>query len=276
MDRNLAVVCTAIGMLAPTALAKPLQCDKTQTHCIAESTDVTIGDQVGIFNDDGQLVAKGEVRAMRGERRAVLIDERFGEIHKNYHLALLDKSSSDENLGRAYSLYRDPAKISVGTEAGYSEVGIGEGNPAAEMSVYAAWRTSSGLQLVTRAVYLAMAGTVTQTTGLVSEQVPMNLTGMGLLGGFGYVAREGKPVSFRGEIAGGVMQVHATIAGDESLVNDGGNNVRVKNGIGPYGRASLGPVLNFDDWHVHLDYAPSLIDQALANTLAAGVSKDLK
>jgi hypothetical protein len=283
MSKKLVVSCAAFSAFAlstPAMASRNLQCDKMQTHCVVgESTDLTIGDKVGIFNDDGELVATGEVRAMRGERRAVLINERHGSIHKNYKLALLDRSEASDASGSnvaAYKVYREPPKVDIGASIGYSTVSIGDGSPATEFSVFGQVRKWGGLQLVGRAVYMAMEGQLTRYTAGGTDNLPISVSGMGLLGGIGYVAREGQTVSFRGELAAGGMDVNATVGGDKSLVDSGQTNARVKNGFGAYGRAALGPVLNMDSWHFHLDYAPSLVYQAFANTLAAGVSKDLK
>jgi hypothetical protein len=279
MFKHLAISLAAFCALAPTALARSLQCDHTQTHCIvAESTDLTIGDKVGIFNDEGELVATGEVRAMKGERRAVLINERHGPIHKNYKLALLDKNEASDASGgvAAYKVYREPPKIEVGASVGFSSVSIGNGSPATEFSVFGQYRKWGGLQLIGRATYLAMEGQLVQYTNSGTQTSPISVSGMGLLGGVGYIARENQLVSFRGELGAGAMMVNATVGGDKDVVNAGETNARVKNGTGLYGRASLGPVLNLDSWHLHLDYAPSLVYQAFCNTIAAGVSKDLK
>src|SRR4051812_23593628 len=101
-------VSVAVSSVATTALSRAeLQCNKLQTKCVAENNKLTIGDQVGIFNEDGELVATGEVNAMRGERRAVQIDKRHGTIRRNYKLAMMDDKSSSANL-TPVKIYRDP------------------------------------------------------------------------------------------------------------------------------------------------------------------------
>jgi hypothetical protein len=267
---------TLLSVAAPAA-AKALQCDKAQTHCVADSTDLSIGDQVGIFNDDGELVASGEVKAMKGERRAVLIEKKHGEIKKHYKLALLDTDTkSDANGVAAYRVYREPAKMTVGASVGYATVQVGDGSPATEMSAYAQWRKWGGLQLIGRATYIGMQGELTHYTDRVTETLPVSMTGIGLLGGVGYTARETKSISFPFEAAVGMMDVNASVGGDRSLINDADTNARIKNGINPYGRWSLGVMYSTESWHMRLDFAESLVSQAFANILVAGVAKDLK
>lgn len=269
---------TAASLLSVPAYAKTLQCNKHQTRCVTEDQELTIGDQVGIFNSDGELVAEGEVKAMKGERRAVLINKRHGAIRRDYKLSLLEGQASDASpSAAAYKIYKEPAKTQVGAELGYSSVSIGGGSPATEFSAFGQMRKWGGMQLVGRFVYEAVEGEVQHDDGdQQGETLPMSMTGIGLLGGAGYVVREGKPISFRGEVAGGAMHVSATIGGDSGLVGEEGSNAKVDNGFNLYGRWTLGAVLNMDIWHVHADVAQSLVKEAFHNTIALGLSRDLK
>src|SRR5690242_19276795 len=81
-----------------------LQCNRKQTKCVTETTQLTIGDEVGVFNPDGELVATGEVTNMKGERRAVVINKRHGSIHGNYNLALLETKPSDAHFASTYKV----------------------------------------------------------------------------------------------------------------------------------------------------------------------------
>jgi hypothetical protein len=72
------------------------------------------------------------------------------------------------------------------------------------------------------------------------------------------------------------MHVSATVDGDAGLVQGSGYNTHIKNGLLPYGRTSMGVLLNFDSWHLSGDLAMSLVSEAYTKALSAGVSKDLK
>lgn len=273
------MVAVAAGMmsLSSVAMAKAeLLCNKKQTKCVADSTRLTIGDEVGIFNTDGEMVAKGEVMAMKGERRAVQINKRYGSVRRDYKLALLETKPGDGGVAN-YAVYKNPAENLIGASAGLSTITIGEGSPAAEYSAFGQHRLDSGLLLVGRAVFTAMEGEVTrygELNGL--ERQPISVSGFGLLGGIGYTVREGKTLAFRGELAAGGMFVSADIGGDADAVNDPNYEARVRNGMNWYGRGSVGLMLNLSSWHVHMDVAQSAIYQASATTLAVGLSKDLK
>ncbi len=276
--RNLLVVLGLASVLSTPAFAreaKELLCNKTQTKCLTESKDLTIGDQVGVFNEDNELVATGEVSAMKGERRAVLIGKRHGSINRGYHMALLEtNTASDASTGTSYKIYREPSKMKVGAGLGYSSWSIGDSSPASEMSVFASWRKWGGMQLVARGVYTAMEGEVTHYGDIQSETLSISMQGIGVLGGVGYIARETKPLSFRGELGVGGMMVNANIDGDKDLIED--SNAHVENGFGAYGRWTLGVIYNIGSWHLHADFAQSLVFEAMANTIAVGVSKDVK
>lgn len=277
MKANLAVLAILAGVAAVPAYGRDgLECNKKQTRCLTETKDLTVGDQVGIFNDDGELVATGEVKGMRGDRRAVLINKKHGSIRRGYNLALLEGQSSDASVGPSYKIYREPAKLAAGGSLGYSSISIGEGSPATEMSMYAQWRKWGGLLLIARGVYTATEGEVSYYTDDGLERAPISMSGVGLLGGIGYTLRDTKPISFRGELGLGTMWVNASIDGDPSMVDEVGSKARVKNGFGAYGRGSIGAVWNLSDWHLHADLAESLVYEALAYTLAFGVSKDVK
>jgi hypothetical protein len=279
--RNFVAVLSLASVLTSPALArddKELQCNKAQTKCLTESKNLTIGDQVGVFNEDNELVAVGEVKAMKGERRAVLINKRHGHISRGYHMALLETNTASDassgSLGSTYKIYREPSKMKMGAELGFSSWSVGDGSPATEMSVFAQWRKWGGMQVIARGVYTAMEGEVTHYGPIDAETLPVSVRGLGLLGGVGYILRETKPLSFRGELGVGGMYVSATADGDADLVED--TNAHVENGFGAYGRWTLGVIYNIESWHIHADFAQSLVYEAMANTIAFGVSKDIK
>jgi hypothetical protein len=268
------VLAATLGV-ASAARAADLQCNKEQTRCLTETKDLTIGDQVGVFTTDGQLVATGEVKSMHGERRAVLIQKKHGAIRKGYTLALLGDRKSDVST-EAYKIYHEPAKVSFGASLGYSTFNIGEGIAAPELSGYGAYRFGPGFTAIGRAVYVSLNGDVTHDDGARGdEQLPLTATGIGLLGGVAYTARESKTIGFRGELAAGGLYVAAAVDGDSGLADDPSAHAKLKNGLNPYGRAAVGAMLNFAPWHVHADAAQSLAHEAMAYTLAIGASRDL-
>ena len=272
------ILSVVVMMLSETAFSRAeIQCNKKQTKCVSDTTQLTIGDSVGVFNDDGELVATGEVIAMKGERRAVQVDSRSGVIQRDYNLALLETKPTDPGFRNAYTIYRDPPKMSVGATAGLSTVSIGAGSPGMEYTVFGQYRVLGGLQLIGRGVYMSTSGEVSHLSDRVGlETRPFAVDGLGLLGGVGYVIREGKTISFRGELGIGGMFVSADVDGDTSLVDSGAYELRMKNGVNPFGRGTAGIMINVSGWHGHIDVAEAVVAQAAESSLALGLSKDLK
>jgi len=270
------IAATALSLISSAAAAKPLQCNSGQTLCVvSDRSDLTIGDQVGVFNDDGQLVATAAVSRMRGNKRSLAIASRTGQIAKGDRIALLDTSAIDGTPPPTYEVYREPAKYQVGASLGYSTIALGTSVPAYELSPYVQMRTWGGLLVIGRAVYASASGETSH--GDVSvEKVPMQMHGIGLLSGLGYEWFTSKPLSLRIEAAVGAMRVDATVDGSSQPVDDGSIDIHVKNGTAPYARWSIGGVYHVgDQWHAHLDFTESLVYQAFAATLVLSMSRDL-
>lgn len=259
------------------ALADDLKCNRSQTECLISSTQLTIGDEVGIFNRDGELVAIGAIKSMKGERRAVAINKRYGQINKGYELSRLERSPSSPEFKSIYKIYREPAKLTVGASLGLASIGIGESSPATEISGYSSWRSWRDVQVVGRATYLRMQGRISgynEADDFGSAAISLN--GFGVLGGAAYTLRQNQPISFRGELGLGLMYVKASIDDDPQLVKKKSYNAKVNNGFGLYSRVAVGAVYNLESWHFSIDFSDSLIHGANAVTIVTGVSKDLK
>lgn len=264
--------------LVAQARAK-LQCNKQQTQCTTESTRLTIGDRVGVFNDEGEMVASGEVMAMRGEKRAVKIGKRHGRIKGDDRLALLDRGTkSDADAGPSYKYYREPSELAIGVTSGMGSMSVGDSAPALEFSAYGQYKLLGGLKGIGRVVYQAVEGEVTRYGDYEgTETSPFSMTGYGVLGGVAYIARENKPTSIRGELGLGLMNVAASIEGAQGLdEKTTGYTTHLENGLALYGRGSLGAMFNFGDWHLTLDGGWGIVHNTNTTVIAAGLLKDLK
>lgn len=273
------VVLTVVAILGgfSSAQAEEIMCNKKQTRCVTESHVISIGDKVGFLNEDNELVAVGQVKGMKGDRRAVLIQKRHGTIYRDHRLTLLGGVESDATDMSAYKIYKRPSELSVGGSLGYSSVNIGEGSPGVETSAYGQWRSWRGINLIGRGVFTQMEGTVQNYSEATVENVPVSATGFGLLGGASYIMRQTKPISFKAEAGLGLMYISASVDGDAGKIGEPGYNTKVKNGFGLYGRWSIGAMYNMGtNWHLHADIVQSLVYEAFANTLAGGLSMDLK
>ncbi len=267
---------SALCLLSPAALAKSLQCNSRQTLCvISGSNDLTIGDRVGVFNEDGQLVATAEVSRMRGDRRSLAIASRTGRIERDDRVALLDTSAIDGAEPVEYQKYREPAKYEIGTNLAYSTITLGDSLPGFEASLYVQMRKWGGWQFTGRFVADAVNGK-TSIADSSSDKVPLTMRGFGLLGGVGYEWLRSQPLSVRVEAAVGAMNVSALVDRSAEPVNDGTADIHVKNGTAPMARWSIGGVHQIGDhWHAHVDLAESIVYQAFSNMISIGLSRDL-
>ena len=267
---------SALCLLSPAAFAKSLQCNSMQTLCIiSDSSELTIGDRVGVFNSDGQLVATAEVSRMRGDRRSLAIAHRTGRIGRDDRIALLDTSAIDGAAPVEYQKYREPAKYEIGTNLAYSTITLGDSLPGYEASLYGQMRQWGGWQFTGRFVADAVSGKTSIADGS-ADKVSLTMHGFGLLGGVGYEWFRSQPLSVRVEAAVGAMKVSALVDGSAEPVNDGTADVHVKNGTAPMARWSMGGVYQMGDhWHAHLDLAESIVYQAFSNMISIGLSRDL-
>ena len=256
-----------------------IQCNKRQTKCLTENSRLSIGDQVGIFNRDGMLVAEGEVTALRGERRTLKIERRHGTIRDNDSLALLeqDKAFGSGSTLSPSNVYREPTALSVGGSLAMGNISIAESSPVFEMSGYGAWRLLGSAQTIMRAVFQRSEGGVAgYREGQVGlETLPIQVTGIGLLGGLSHTSFRMRKISIRTEAGLGTMRVDAKVDGTTDLAEDKGFKTHIENGFQAYGRGTFGGVVNFDEWHLSGDFVFSLVNNAYMQALAFGVSRDL-
>lgn len=267
----------ALSSLSATAATK-LQCNKQQTRCLTQSTRLSIGDKVGIFNDDGDLVAKAEVSAIRGSKRALKIAERHGVIRSDYALALIeyDKAFKSRDAIDSFRVYKAPPEQTIGASYGFGNTLIGGSSDTNEWSAYSEWAWLGDTQLVARGVYQGIEGVVNRSTDEGEEEGALSVRAMGALGGVSYSLWRNHPKSLRTEFGVGLMHISAKVAGDPGLVSNQGFDTSIKNGPQFYVRGSLGGMINFDDWHITADFAQSRFNAAISNFIVAGVSKDLK
>lgn len=272
------LVAAMIAVSHVTAVAgTKLQCNKQQTRCLTQSTRLSIGDSVGIFNDDGELVAKAEVSAVRGSKRALKIAERHGTIRSDYSLSLLefDRAFKSKDAVDSYRIYQAPPERSFGASFGFGNTLIGGSSNTTEWSGYSAWSWLGDTQLLARGIYQHSEGLVVRSTDEGEEEGALSVQGIGALGALSYTMWRNRPKSLRSELGLGVMHVAAKVAGDPGLVENQGFDTAIKNGPQFYVRGSLGGMINLGDWHITADFAQSRFNAAITNLIVAGASKDL-
>lgn len=251
-----------------------IECNKKQTKCMITTNQVTIGDEIGVFNKRGELVARGKIKAMRDDRRALVVERRHGRIQRDSSLALLNRSENGR-IKRNFKVYKRPAKSLAGASIGLATMGIGTGTPSIDASVFGAWRKWD-IQWVARMNYLRAEGEVSRTLFEGIETRPVSVQGVGLLGGAALQILENRTIGFRFEAAVGGFYGQATVAEDAELAAVEAFDVRIANGFDKYVRGSASVLWNAGPMHVDLSVAPTLVHNAFGTTISLGLIKKLK
>lgn len=268
----------ALGLclIADPAFARTLQCNKAQTYCITEDINLTVGDRVGLFNADGELVATATVHGMSGEKRALQIEERNGSISADDQLRLLDDPAEGISVDKqVYQPHKDQADAQYGGMLGLSSFTFGSGATGEEVGAYGQWRKWGNAFLIARANAFTASARVRRYDGVNFVTQNEKASGVGALGGIGYESTQTRPFSVRVEADLGAIDVNSTLGGSSSLSDQNRSDTKMKNGVDLYGRWGLSGVYNLEVWHFELGFAESIIDQAVANTIVFGVSHDI-
>ena len=261
---------------AGNAAAEAIMCNKNQTQCVIENRDFTIGDPIGVLNQKGELVATGRIKAMRGLKRAFIVQKRHGVITGEDRIALLTEGDKGPDTA-TYKIYKEPAKYTVGVNLDYGIVSVASSTPGFTVSPFATSRYRDGFEFTLRGVYAAYSATMSSSDGLESKTLPYEMRQLGLLGGIGYRMLEANPVSFRGELSAGLANIAATVDGDSSLAdNEFRSRAKVKNGWAPMGRWSFGAYYRLKQVITSVDFVQSLAYEALTSGISFGASIELK
>jgi hypothetical protein len=258
------------------AAGETIMCNKNQTQCVIENKDFTIGDPIGVLNRKGEIVATGRIRAMRGPKRAFVVQKRHGLITGEDRIALLGEGEQGPDTA-SYKIYKEPAKYTVGVNLDYGIVSVASSTPGFTISPFATSRYRDGFEFAVRGLYASYSATMSSSDGLESKSLPYEMRQLGLLGGLGYRMLEANPVSFRGELSAGLANIAATVDGDPSLAdNQFRSRAKVKNGWAPMGRWSFGAYYRLKQVITSVDFAQSLAYEALTSGISFGASFELK
>ena len=257
--------------------AANVRCNQEQTLCQIESTRLGLGDEIGFFTSDNELVARGKVEALKGNLRNIKIEKRFGPIKANMEWKPLSDAPTEKAVQEGeFKTYRAPAVWSAGGGYGYSRLGIGDGSTGHEFSGFANWRTWKYFALTGRAALLMASGTVDRNLGAGAESKAFSMFGFGLMPAVSATVLENKLISPRAELGVGLMYISADVGGDAKQVSGKGFNTNVTNGINMFLRGSVEALINLEEWHIQIGVGQSLIAEATGTILYLGAIKDLE
>lgn len=218
----------AITIWPQLAAAYTFKCDPGQRWCYVNTKRMVPGDYVGIFDRSKRLIAIGKVDEIIGETRQIRIIKRYGTIKNNFGLSRIE----DEVVakpGKYYTIYRGPAKLVMGVDAGVASIGIGEGLAGFTVEAHGDYRIAKWLFATGRVYYLYGRGEAAIEEGeFVSREIDMSAIG-GLLGA-AIIAEPVANLYLRAELSVGVAGVFGDTADGVPL--DEAVEGRVSEGFG--------------------------------------------
>lgn len=239
MKRLLALLVVLWGSIS---YAFPFKCDKEQMNCEVQTRRLTVGDKVGIFTSQKQLVALGEVTDIEGSKRVIKITKKWALLLRNHDVEIINDNAF-QNPEAYYTIVTPLPPMSWAAQIGIVNLGIGDGFIGTEVSglfFKHFWRDFSYFG---RLHYLTGKGKASDNLGGASSQ-NVSVSSIGVSGGVSEMILPFAMIAVRldGELGLGMGQV--TLAGgfDEDKVL----NSRFKDGLGVYARGGASAVWRRD------------------------------
>lgn len=231
-----------IGFSAVPLWAMPFKCDKSQNLCEVQTKRMTVGDRVGVFTEDNQLVALGEVTEIRTNSRLVKISKRWGALYRSYEMEIISDEKA-ENPEKFFKILTPLPELLWGANVGIYRLAVGEGfiSPTVEGTVR--WWWQRRLYVVGRLHYLTGSGEASDNLGGAGTR-NVEVTSFGLSAGLSELvaAHEQFAVRLEGDL--GVSQTSLGIDGPfdvEEVINK-----RLSNGTGLFARLGASVVWRRD------------------------------
>ncbi len=215
--------------------AFPFKCDKEQTQCEVQTRRLTVGDKVGVFTTEKQLVAIGEVTDIEGAKRIVKITKKWSLLLRNHEIEIINDNAF-QNPQAYYTIVTPLPSMLWAGQFAIVNLGIGDGFLGTELSglfFKHFWRDFS---YYGRLHYLSGKGKASDNLGGATSQ-DVTMSSMGLSGGISEMLLPFSTIAVRldGELGFGMGK--ATVSGgfDEGKVL----NDRFKDGFAGGGIGSL-------------------------------------
>lgn len=235
MRQRLWLLSLTIGCLLSTpAWAYKVKCNETQTECEVDTKRIVVGDRVGIFSEDGLIVAIGTVKKLKGRARVVHLDKKYAEVKANHELMLI-KDEEAQNPGQFFKFYRKTAEKTFGTSFGLTAMGVGESFTSYDLQFFMQYKMRENFYLVPRGYYMTGKGRAASNDVFI-ETRNLSISSMGLIfGGAGELFSQ-SPLYMRIEGGIGLAKVNASLS-------DGSD---VKNVVDGRIRPGTGPIMRFE------------------------------
>jgi hypothetical protein len=170
---------------------------------------------VGIFTEDGFLVAIGTVKSFKGNVRSIKIDRKYATIGRSHDLILIKDDEADDP-GSHFNLLKPAPEQVVGVGLGLANLGIGEGMMGFDLEGYYQRAWKNNISWVGRGIFMTASGkAVINNDQLQNRSIKLQM--FAAMGGAAYTLFPNRDLSFRGEFSAGFGNVSASSSGDENF-----------------------------------------------------------
>ncbi len=278
MNRNriqsLKIAAIAFAAISPAnAWAEKVRCNDRQSECFVYDKSLALGDSVGVFTRDNELVAIGKVEKIDGGERKIDIDKRYGTIQRSHRLALLE-SDSMSDITKSFSIYKQPSKITAGASFGLSKMGVGLGASGMAVDAFGSYSWRKNFELVGRGSFLSVSGQVNGDIFAPFPEAQFSLMGFGIAPGIAYHHNKNRLWSARAEANIGMMYSIAEVEQDDSILKNYVTDLEP--GFGLLSRVEAMAFYRIGDWQPGAGASYLRVQGIQGFNLSVALSRDIK
>jgi hypothetical protein len=199
------ILMLALLFFSELSFAYSVKCTSEQDVCEVDTKRLVPGDKIGIFSDDGYLIAIGVIEGLKDSgARKVKITKKFARIKKTHDLILIKDEEAEDPL-KYFKTAKPESLHRIGAGIGIHTIGVGEGFTAYGIDSYYdyKWRNMSWIG---RFMFFKGSGEAT-VNKLELETLGIDMQVMGLMGGAAYTFFPNRDMSFRTEGTAGFAKV---------------------------------------------------------------------
>lgn len=231
--------------------AFPFKCDKEQNRCEVQTKRLTVGDKIGVFTSDKQLVALGEVTDIDGGQRIVKITKKWGPLLRNHDIDII-KDEFSTNPESHYTIITPLPPMVWDVQLALVNIGVGDGFFGEEVSGLFLKHFARDLSYYARLSYLTGSGKASDNLDGANAQ-SLKISNIGLTGGLSEMIQPSSTIAVRldGELGVGIGNVKLGGGFNENKVL----NNRFKDGAGLDARVGAAAVWRRDGLQPELGLA---------------------
>jgi hypothetical protein len=258
---------------ASHAHGEKVRCNDRQSECFIYDKSLALGDSVGVFTRDNELVAIGKVEKIDGGERKIDIDKRYGTIQRSHRLALLE-SDSMSDITKSFSIYKQPSKITAGASFSLSKMGVGLGASGMEVDAFGSYAWRRNFELVARGSFLSVSGQVNGDIFAPFPEAQFSMMGFGLAPGVAYHHNKNRIWSARAEANLGMMYSIAEVEQDDSILKNYVTDLEP--GFGLLSRIEAMAFYRIGDWQPGAGASYLRVQGIQGFNLSFALSRDIK